>query len=245
MNWPDVTELKEFYDSAIGQRCKQNLRRAVMSIWPEAKGETLIGLGYALPVLRPYLKNADVVGNVMPSGQGVIHWPSGGQPNRTMLSHENMLPFHSGTLNRIILLHALEHAPTPSTLLNELQRCLTPSGRILLLVPNRHSLWARANHTPFANGKPYNLIQLKKLLQRHGFSVIKSHEALFSPPTKWRSLLRFSRFIEKIGSQFFPHFGGILLLEVEKRNEAPVKGTPIKVFTEATSATPSLNRDSS
>ncbi len=242
MLWPDVTELKKFYDSALGQVCTHNLRRAVAKIWPEAKGETLIGLGYAIPTLRPFLKNADVVTAAMPSGQGVVHWPEG-RPNQTLLIHENLLPFHSGTLNRILLLHALEHTPTPSTLLNELQRCLTPSGRVLLLVPNRHSFWARADSAPYSNGQPYNLTQLKNLLQRHDFAVIQSHEALFFPPTNSRAILRFARFIENIGSRFFPHFGGILLLEVEKRKQAPIKGTPIKAFAGAAKAATSLNRN--
>lgn len=244
MLWPDVTELKNFYDSPLGQVCTHSLRKAVANIWPEAKNETLIGIGYPLPTLRPFLKSADVVGAVMPSGQGVIHWPKGQDSSHTILSHESLLPFHSGTLNRIIMLHVIEHAQPISQLFEEAERCLTPSGRMLILVPNRASFWARAEHTPYAHGQPYSLIQLKNLLTKQGFSIIQSQQALFFPPTNSRAILKFAPFIEKLVSRFFPHFGGMLLLEIEKRKEAPVKGTPVKVFAKAVNPATSLNRDS-
>lgn len=242
MLWPDVTELKAFYDTPLGQRCKQSLRRAVLGLWPNAKEETLIGIGYALPCLKPFLKTADVVGAVMPAGQGVIHWPDH-QDNRTILCHEAVLPFHSGTLNRMIVMHALEHSSPPSTLLNEIQRCLTPSGRVIFIVPNRHSLWARVEHSPYSGGQSYNSIQLKNLLQRHDFSVLNIKEAVFFLPNASPSILKFSRLTERFMAKFFPHFGGILLLEAEKRKEAPVRGKPIKLLTEAAKSAASLNRD--
>ncbi len=243
MFWPDITELKAFYDSHLGQVCTHSLRRAVARIWPEAKGESVIGIGYPLPTLRPFLKSADVVGAVLPASQGVIHWPSN-QENLTLLSHEGVLPFRGGTINRLILLHAIEHSQPVSQLLAEAERLLTPSGRMLVMVPNRRSLWARAENTPYAHGQPYSKAQVKRLLTQHGFHITHSSEALFFPPNHSRTLLRFARFIEKLGQKFFPHFGGILLVEVEKRKEAPVKGTPIKSFITAPQAASSLNRKS-
>jgi len=243
MFWPDVTELKSFYDSPLGQVCTHSIRRAVARIWPEAKGETLLGVGYPLPVLRPFLKSADVICAAMPAGQGVIHWPAN-QENVTLLSHEQALPFRSGTLNRIILLHALEHAQPLPSLLEETNRALTPSGRMLVITPNRRSFWARAEHTPYAQGQPYSLPQLKRVLDRHGFKPLQSTQALFFPPFQSRTILKFARIIEKFWHKFFPHFGGILLVEVEKRTEAPISGTPVKAFVTAPKTAPSLNRKS-
>jgi len=243
MFWPDVTELKAFYDSPLGQMCTHCIRRAVASLWPEAKGETLLGIGYALPTLRPFLKSADVVAAAMPSGQGVIHWPAG-QAALTLLSHETAQPFRSGTLNRLILMHALEHAQPVSLILQEAERLLTPSGRMLVILPNRRSLWAGSEQTPYAQGQPYSMAQVKRLLEKHGFSVLQTRQALFFLPSHSRGLLRFARWLERLGESFFPHFGGILLVEVEKRTPGKISGTPVKVFASAPQTAASLNRKS-
>jgi len=244
MIWPDVTELEQFYDSHLGQLCTRSLRQSISQIWPHANGETIVGLGYPLPILRPFLKSADVVIAAMPAAQGVIHWPRGSaQVNHAVLTHETTLPFRSGTLNRLILLHVLEHAQRSGYVLKEVERCLTPSGRALLLIPNRRNFWARAEHTPYAHGQPYSLIQLRKLLNREGFKPIQSKQALFFPPLRSRTFLKFSPIIERLGRKFFPHFGGMLLVEIEKRTEAPVKGLPVKPFATATNTAPNLNRN--
>ena len=232
MFWPDVTELKTFYDSPMGQLCMHAIRRRVAQIWPEAKDETVLGIGYPLPCLRPFLKSADIVCAAMPAGQGVIHWPKQ-RENLTLLSHEMALPFRSGTLNRIIVLHALEHAQPVTQLLEEMSRLLTPSGRMLVIAPNRHSFWARAEKTPYAHGHPYSLTQLKQLLNQHGLHTLQSQQALFFPAFNSRLSLKFSRLIERLGQRFFPHFGGLHFVEVEKRKTAPVKGTPVPVFAKA------------
>lgn len=242
MFWPDVTELKTFYDSRLGQVCTQSIRRTILKIWPEAKGETLLGIGYALPCLRPFLKSADIVVAAMPAGQGVIHWPKT-EDNLTLLSHENSLPFRSNTLNRIIIMHALEYSQPLTELLREADRLLTPSGRMLVIVPNRRSLWARAEHTPYAQGQPYSLTQLKHLLEKHSFYNLQSKQALFFPPLKSRTILRFSRIFERICHRFFPHFGGVLMVEVEKRKTAPASGKTVKAFVTATQATQAINRN--
>lgn len=241
MLWPDVTELKVFYDSAIGQVATKHLRRVIQQIWPEAKGETLLGIGYPLPCLRPFLKSADIVCVAMPSAQGVIHWPRGHEMNMTFLTHDMLIPLRSSTLNRIILMHALEHSQPVSELLKEAERLLTPAGRMLIIVPNRRSLWARAEHTPYGHGHPFHLSQLKRILDNHQFGIIQTRQALFFPPFGNRNLLRFAPMIERFGQRFFPHFGGAIILEVEKQKPAKVKGTPVKALAEPALAVTSFN----
>ena len=229
MFWPDVTELKSFYDSYLGRVTKLHLRKAVKQIWPEVKGESILAIGYPIPLLRPLAQSADVICAAMPAGLGVVHWPID-TPNITLLSHENAFPFRSETLNRIIILHALEHAQPVKQLLAETYRLLTPSGRMLLIVPNRRSFWARAEDTPYAQGQPYSLPQLLKLVDKAGFHSTYRGEALFFPPFKQRNLLKLFQWLEPIGQKFFPHFGGALIIEVEKRKNAPAKGTTIRSF---------------
>lgn len=223
MFWPDVIELKSFYASVMGQVACQALRRHIRAIWPEAKGETLLGIGYATPYLLPYLDKSDLVVACMPAGQGVVHWPQG-RDNLSIIMDEADLPFPTGTVNRLLLVHALEHSEQTRRLLAEAHRVLTPSGRLLVIAPNRRGIWARSPSSPFAHGQPFSVGQLKRLLNESRFTVLQTRTALFFPPANWRFILRSARFLEVIGTAFFPVFGGIILTEAEKQIYAPIKG---------------------
>jgi SAM-dependent methyltransferase len=224
MFWPDVIELKSFYGSVAGQVACLSLRRRVREVWPEARGETLLGIGYATPYLLPFLEKADLTIACMPAGQGVLHWPQG-RDNLTLLVEEDALPFPSGIANRVLLVHALEHSEHARQLLAEAHRLLTPSGRLLVIVPNRRGLfWARSPSSPFAHGQPFTPGQLRRLLGASGFTPLSTLPALFFPPINWRLLLRFGRFIDAIGRAFFPAFSGVILMEAEKQIFAPLRG---------------------
>lgn len=224
MFWPDVIELKSFYASLAGQAACLAIRRRIRSLWPEiASGETLLGLGYTTPYLLPYLDKCDLAIACMPAGQGVVHWPHG-RDNLSVLVDEGSLPFPAGTVNRVLLIHALEHSEQARRLLEEAHRILTPSGRLLVAVPNRRGIWARSPRSPFAQGQPFTLGQLRRLLQECRFTPLDSRPALFFPPFNWRFLLRAYRLLDLLGMAFFPGFGGIILAEAEKRIYAPTQG---------------------
>lgn len=223
MFWPDVIELKSFYASAMGQVSCQALRRHIRALWPEARGETILGIGYATPYLLHYLDKSDLVVACMPAGQGVVHWPQG-RENLSIIMDEAELPFPTGTVNRVLLVHALEHSEQTRRLLAEAHRVLTPSGRLLVIVPNRRGIWARSPASPFAQGQPFSVGQLKRLLGECRFTVLQTRQGLFFPPVNWRFILRSARVIDILGCAFFPAFGGIVLTEAEKQIYAPTKG---------------------
>lgn len=237
MFWPDVVELKSFYASFLGQVACLALRRQIRNLWPEARHETLLGLGYTPPYLLPYLEKGDLVIACMPAGQGVVHWPQG-RPNLSVLVDEGQLPFPSGTVNRMILVHALEHSEHARHLLAEAHRVLTPSGRLLVVVPNRRGIWARAPGSPFAQGQSFTPGQLKRLLAECRFTALSLRTALFFPPTKRRFLLRSYRLFEILGMAFFPAFSGVILTEAEKQIYAPLKGKPRPIYHRAEQTAP-------
>lgn len=229
MLWPDVIDLKSFYSSAMGQVACQILRRSLKQLWDQAEGETLVGIGYTSPFLRPWLDKCDLTISCMPAAQGVVHWPQG-RTNLTILTDETALPLPTGTVNRLLLVHALENTEHSRALLAEAHRLLTPSGRLMVIVPNRRGIWARSPASPFAHGQPYSGGQLKSLMRENQFTPLNTDYALFLPPTQRRYLLRFARVIEAIGHSFFTAFGGVIILEAEKRIFAPTRGTlqPVK-----------------
>jgi len=83
------------------------IRRRIRLIWPDLAGMRLLGMGYAVPYLRPFREEAERALAVMPSLQGVLSWPAEG-PNVVALAEEAELPFDNSSIDRILLIHAVE-----------------------------------------------------------------------------------------------------------------------------------------
>ena len=135
------------------------LRPRLRVFWPNVQGMTVLGLGYATPYLRIFEGEAERVIAAMPGPQGVVRWPRG-LPGRVMLVDEDDLPLPDASVDRLLLMHALENSENTRALLREVWRVLTPQGRLLAVVPNRRGLWAHIEATPFGQGHPYTPPQL-------------------------------------------------------------------------------------
>jgi SAM-dependent methyltransferase len=220
----DVLDLRQFYyRTRLGRAAQHAIREQVVSLWPEAKGLTVAGFGFAVPLLRPYLKDARRVIGLMPGPQGVMHWPAGA-PNVSLLCEETLWPLENGSVDRLICLHGLETSEHPSAVLDEAQRVLAPGGRALFIVPNRAGLWARRDGTPFGFGRPYSQSQLDAQIKRHGFVPERHRSALYMPPSRHRFWLKSSAICENIGHSVSPVMsGGVFLVEASKQVHRPIR----------------------
>ena len=90
--WTDVVDLHEFYRSRLGQVARRLVRERIRLMWPDVRGMSVLGLGYATPYLRPFLDEAERVTSLAPAQQGVMPWPSG-EPGLVTLADETELPF--------------------------------------------------------------------------------------------------------------------------------------------------------
>lgn len=226
MNRPDVVQLRQFYSSALGRLVRQYLSKAALAHWSGLQGDLVLGLGYATPVLRSYhdmqAEGALSVLAAMPADQGGVYWPSH-QENRTILTDDYRLPFADNVMNRIVLLHELEHVEQEQALLNELWRVLTPGGRMLVLVPNRRRVWAGSPRSPFSYGKPYSVSQLREALCDGLFTHVHTSTTLFFWPTNVRWVQKMAHVCHLIGKLFCPMMGGVIVMEVEKQIYASVR----------------------
>ncbi|SPH16973.1 hypothetical protein DEA8626_00487 [Defluviimonas aquaemixtae] len=218
----DVLDLRNFYyRTQLGRVAQKAIRDQVVALWPPAKGRTVAGFGFAVPLLRPYLADARRVIGLMPAPQGVMHWPAG-MANVSVLCEETQWPLETGIVDRLVLMHGLETSENPTALLNECWRVLGPGGRALFVVPNRSGLWSRSDATPFGYGRPYSMRQLDAQLRRHSFAAERHQSALFIPPSGRRFWLRTANAWEKLGHRVSTVLaGGVLLLEVSKQVQAP------------------------
>lgn len=220
----DVRDLKRFYyRTRLGRAAQRAVREQLISLWPAAKGETVGGFGFAVPLLRPFLAEAERVIALMPGQQGVMPWPDR-MPNVAVLCAETLWPLPPDRLDRLVVLHGLETSEHPAALLSECWRALKGAGRIVFVVPNRAGLWARNDATPFGFGRPYTLTQLADQLRVAGFEVERHAAALYQPPSEARFWLRTGPFLEATGRRISGRFvGGVLIVEAVKTELRPTR----------------------
>ena len=214
--WHDVVDLRDFYETQLGAMARRMIRRGVRSMWPDVKGQRILGLGYATPYLRQFLTEAERTLAFMPASKGVLHWPSEGR-GLTALVDEAELPLPDLSVDRVLLVHGLESSEYQRDMLREAWRVLTGEGRLLIVAPNRGGIWARLERTPLGWGQPYSAAQLSRLLRDNMFTPTRSSRALYIPPLRTRALLRSAPAWERIGSRWFPTFGGVVLVEAGKQ----------------------------
>ena len=219
----DVQDLRNFYyRSTLGRAAQKAVRDQMLRWWPEAHGQTVVGFGFAVPLLRPYLADARRVIGLMPGPQGVMPWPAG-MENVAVLCEEALWPLDTGRVDKLVLMHGLETSEQPSVVLDEAFRVLGPGGKLLIIVPNRAGLWSRSDATPFGYGRPYSLGQLEAQLKRHAFLPERHTGALYQMPSQRRFWRKTAEVWERFGMRFqMVMAGGVLMVEASKRVQAPV-----------------------
>ncbi len=184
----DAADLADFYEAPLGLLTRRLIGRQLRVFWPQTRGACVLGYGFAVPYLRAFQAEAERVVALMPAHQGVVAWPAA-RP-LAALGEEDALPFPDAFFDRIIVVHGLEGADATRPLLRQLWRVLAPEGRILLVAPNRTSLWAQLERSPFAVGRPFSRGELDRLLRAALFEPLRWDRALYLPPFRRRRLIR-------------------------------------------------------
>jgi SAM-dependent methyltransferase len=211
---PDLADLQAFYGSRSGQLARRLVYTQLRQLWPDLRGRSVLGLGYAIPLLAAF-DEAERVVALVPGGAATA-WPTDA-PNRVAVVNEGELPLPDASIDRVLLAHALETSPALKRLMREVWRVLADGGRLIALVPNRRGLWCWSVRTPFGHGQPFSLGQVETTLRRHLFEPVGSRNALYLPPTGSGLLLRFAIPCERLGLRLAPQLSGVLLVEAEKQ----------------------------
>ena len=214
--WVDVIDLRDFYAAPLGRLVRRVLRRRLRETWADVTGQRVLGIGFATPLLGQFREEAERVVTVMPPAQGVMHWPAG-EPGLVALAEDHTLPFPDRSMDRIVLVHALESSAHFRDLLRDCWRVLADGGRLVVIVPNRRGLWARIERSPFAQGQPYSMGQLDRLLSDVLFAPVLKSTALFFPPMCWPLFTSWTLGVERVGRLFFPTIAGVNIIEAAKQ----------------------------
>lgn len=206
-----------YYASALGRVAQRVVQQSLRELWPNTRGMTVAGYGFAAPFLRPFQEGATRTLCLMPAQQGVARWP-GDAPNVSALVSEGAWPIPTGFLDRLIIAHAVETETHIDALFDEVWRVLSPEGRVIVIAPNRSGIWARADSTPFGIGRTFSYGQLEATLNNHKLSPVSRAAALYMPPSERRFILRSSGAVERFGKRLDARrLAGVLMVEASKQ----------------------------
>ena len=212
----DVIDLRDFYSQHLGIVARRLINRGIRERWPSAKGQRVLGIGYPTPYLGLFREDSERCIAFMPAAQGVLKWPTA-RPTLASLVDEYALPLPDAAVDRILLVHALEMSDDPAGLLREVWRVMAPSGRMIIVIPNRRGIWTRTDRTPFGHGRPYSRSQITELLRQTWFTPTAWSEALFMPPVTASWFLRSALAWERVGAAVSLPFAGVLIIEATKQ----------------------------
>lgn len=212
----DVVALREYYASRLGQATEASVTSAISAMWHHSEGERFMGLGYPVPWLDRFAPDCERSICLMPASQGALQWPSP-EKSATALTYDDELPLRNGSVDKILMVHFLEHAENADECMAEAFRVLSPGGVLMIVVPNRTGVWARLEHTPFGTGKPYSRRQLNRLLRDNQFTPDIWSDALHFAPSSRDFILKFRGGIERFGRRVFPAFAGAICVSASKQ----------------------------
>ena len=206
----DAHDLKRFYASPLGRAARASIAVGLSRVWRPLPKERLAGLGYPLPWLDDLARGTERTLALMPAAQGACRWPHEGS-SRTAIIYEEELPLADAAIDRMLMVHALEHSEQPVETLREVHRALAANGRLVVVVPHRRGVWARFEHTPFGTGRPWSRGQLARVLEESGFHVADVNDALLFPPVAHRLIARAWRPLDWTGRKMFSTFSGAIV----------------------------------
>ncbi|MGO9816594.1 MAG: class I SAM-dependent methyltransferase [Acidocella sp.] len=211
----DARDAAGFYATPLGRLTAGLLRQKLAALWPDCAGLSVLGLGFTGPYLELWREQAVRCLTISPRDMGPAPWPAG-RASLSCLAEEDALPFPDLMFDRILLVHGLEQADNARRILREAWRLLKDDGRLIVVVPNRHGMWAHAESTPFGHGQPYSEGQLGRLLGNLFFHVEAHVPALFAPPCGWTPMLRGFGLYEQTGRLLAPQLAGLTIAEASK-----------------------------
>lgn len=227
----NATAFDGYYRTPLGQLTKRFVQAQLAALWPNMNNMRLLGIGYPHQYMADYQAQAERALILLPQSRERVAWPLPELDKNTLcIAPPGMQPFPAESFDRLLVVHCLEFLDQTPQILDEFYRVMKPHGRMILIVPNRLSSWARQETTPFGYGAPYTLKQISRYISESRLSIVNVRRALFAPPFETEFCQRMAPAFEGIGQAAFKSFCGVHILEVIKTVPAPVrpqKGTPV------------------
>ena len=144
-------------------------------------------------------------------------------PANDLVADSGALPLASGSVDLVVLPHALESTADPHLVLREAERVLMPEGQLVISGFNPLSLWRlRQMFARRGAGAPWDerfigLLRLKDWLHLLGFELNGGRFGCYAPPFETPQWLSRFAFMEKAGARWWPIMGGAYVVRAVKR----------------------------
>ena len=218
MSW-DITDIDGYYRTPEGVLVADILAAELSHQHTSGRMSALadstdrLAIGYPFPL---YSSAQFLPPVFMLSETGVLAWKKSGSVITTCID-SGSFPCATEFVGQVFVSHALEYVADKAGFLSEIWRCLKGEGELVMVVPHRRSLWARADKTPFGQGTPFSRRQLRLILEQAGFHQIQIKHSLYMPPFGTGLPLTLRRRFHAIGQIGWAMFGGVLIAIARKR----------------------------
>ncbi len=222
MSW-DITDTDSYYRTIEGILVADILAAELSHqcrlgrIGPPADTNDQLAVGYPFPL---YPSDQSLPPVFMLAETGALAW-TGDEGVITACIDSESFPCATDVFKQVFVSHALEYVADKAVFLSEIWRCLKGEGELVIVVPHRRSLWARADKTPFGQGTPFSRRQLKLFLEQAGFDQVQIKHSLYMPPFGTRLPVAMRRRFHMIGRIGWAMFGGVLIAVAKKRLYSP------------------------
>ena len=208
------TELKAWFDGPLGKAVSRAAVEKSSQLIPCTYYPTGLQLG---PGPEDFLSNVDL---------GLaIHSPStrASNPQCTLNTASEALPFSARSIDLLILPHTLDFSDEPHSALREADSILAAEGILVVCGFNRWSLWGlrravtlRPRPSPW-NGDFLSPGRVQDWMRLLGLEILGGKMMFYQPPISRAGLLRKTDFLEKAGDRWWPLLGGVYLLVARKK----------------------------
>src|SRR5258708_28335898 len=137
----DAHAAADFYGTARGVVAARLLREGLSLLWPDLRGQSVLGIGFTAPYLRLWREQTTRCIALTPAQMGAARWPVGA-PSLSCTAEEDALPFPDLCFDRVLLVHGLEAAESARRMLRETWRVLKDDGPLPGIPPHRSGMWA-------------------------------------------------------------------------------------------------------
>ena len=161
------------------------LRILKTDLWDEAKNTRILAWAsrrgaraYGIDISEPTVRQARVV------------FPAGQRRLRGAVADVRALPFADGSFDLVYSMGTIEHFDETEHAVTEIARVLTPGGRAIVGVPNRHDPFLRPllvallhalGQYAYGDEKCYSRRALREMLEAAGLEVVAETAILFIP----------------------------------------------------------------
>ncbi|ESQ08012.1 MAG: methyltransferase domain-containing protein [Thiohalocapsa sp. PB-PSB1] len=219
-----LARLSNWYDTPLGRQVAQAESACLERLLIDTFGHYLIQVGahdqFQQAVKTCRIHRQVVLGETLDNAQCVQSSKLAG-----ILSRPDRLPLASASVDVVVLPHTLDFCLHAHEVLREVERVLIPEGRVILFCFNPLSLWGlmrwmprRRPQVPWCGGQltPFRIGDWLQLL---GLQQETREMLVFRPPLQRACLPQLDR-LERIGSHYWPIFGGVFGVRAVKRVKA-------------------------